>query len=88
MRIYLHSGVEEGPAVFVDTEDGRVHVVRVRGGQKQPEWSSVAQALKVLKAAIRIKEPRIRAGAIKAVAGFVAEQLGEEIGQGGVLVVG
>lgn len=86
MRIYMHSGAEEGPAVYIDTTDGRVHLAR--SGKKEPEWASVAQAIRVLKAAIRIKEPTVRAQAIKAVAGFVAEELGREIGEGGVLVVG
>lgn len=86
MRIYMHSGAEEGPAVYIDTVDGRVHLAR--SGKKEPEWASVAQAIRVLKAAIRIKEPTVRTQAIKAVAGFVAEELATEIGEGGVLVVG
>ncbi len=86
MRIYMHSGAEEAPAVYIDTADGRVHLAR--GSRKEPEWGSVAQAIQVLKAAIRIKEPTVRAQTIKAVAGFVAEQLRGEIGETSVVVVG
>ncbi|MGH7068343.1 MAG: hypothetical protein ACREFO_19405 [Acetobacteraceae bacterium] len=86
MRIYMHNGTDEGPAIYIDTVDGGVHLARSR--KKEPEWGSVAQAIRVLKAAIRIKEPTVRAQAIKSVAGFVAEELRGEIGETGIVVVG
>jgi hypothetical protein len=86
VRIYMHSGTEDGAAFYLDTADGAVHVVSsTRGGT---EWFSVAQAVKLLSAAVRIKEPEVRSNAIRAVGGYVERQLGEHLREGGVFVVG
>ncbi len=86
VRIYMHSGTEDGAAFYLDTADGAVHVVS--GAQAKTEWFSVAQAIRVLSAAVRIKEPEVRSSAIRAVGGYVEKQLGDHIREGGVFVVG
>ncbi len=85
MRIYMHSGTEDGAAFYLDTADGAVHVVSAADGT---EWFSAAQAVKVLSAAVRIKEPDVRASAIRAVGGYVERQLGRHLQEGGIFVVG
>ncbi|HUA78363.1 MAG TPA: hypothetical protein VMA86_11890 [Acetobacteraceae bacterium] len=86
VRIYMHSGTQDGAAFYLDTADGAVHVVSE--AQPATEWFSVAQAVKVLAAAVRIKEPEVRSSAIRAVGGYVEKQLGEHIREGGIFVVG
>ena len=86
MRIYMHSGTEDGAAFYLDTADGAVHVVG--GAGDGTEWFSAAQAVRVLSAAVRIKEPEVRASAIRAVGAYVEKQLGKHLQEGGIFVVG
>lgn len=84
MKIYMHSGNEDGAAFYLDTADGAVHVASPGDGT---EWFGAAQAVKVLSAAVRIKEPDVRASAIRAVGGYVEKQLGRHLQDGGIFVV-
>ncbi|HWA78980.1 MAG TPA: hypothetical protein VG848_01595 [Acetobacteraceae bacterium] len=86
MKIFMHSGTEDGAAFYLDTADGAVHVVS--GARVETEWFSVAQAVKVLCEAVRIKEPDVRSSAIRAVGLYVEKQLSRHMGEGGVFVVG
>jgi hypothetical protein len=86
MRIYMHTGAEHGAAFYIDTEDGGVHVVP--GRHAGEDLFGAAQAVNVLRAAVRIKEPTVRAEAIKAVSGFVQEELRKHVPGGSVFVVG
>lgn len=82
----MHSGTEDGAAFYLDTADGAVHVVS--GARGETEWFSLAQAVKVLCAAVRIKEPDVRTRTIRAVGGYVEKQFGDHLREGGVFVVG
>jgi hypothetical protein len=86
VRIYMHSGTEDGAAFYLDTVDGAVHVVSTT--RAETEWFSLAQAVKLLSAAVRIKEPEVRSDAIRSVGGYVEKQLREHLREGGVFVVG
>ena len=77
-----HVGSDAG--YWVIGPDGRMHHV---GGWNPEALLEVSAALNVIKEATRLKTPGLAEAAVKSVMGFVQQQLGDHVKEGGVLVL-